>query len=124
MASKRATSVAEANAQTFTLPTSLDDNWRGFAGLLDGYQIGEELGFNVMTWSSETLKPAMASGQFTDDTSILDLRLILFGLFRSDYFSGWTYHEHDREVDFVLQALSVKTGQPYTPHDFNTPDNS
>ncbi len=122
--SKRATTVAEAKQQTFIMPTSLDDNWRGFAGLLDGYQIGEELGFDVMKWSNEQLLPAMKAGQFTDETTVLDLRLILFALFRSDYFTGYTYTEHDREVDFVLQALSQKTGQPYTPHEFNSPDNT
>lgn len=122
--SQRATTVAEANAQTFAIPSSLDDNWRGFASLLDGYQIGEELGFDVMRWAVDQLNPAMQKGSFPEETTILDLRLILFALFRSDYLTGWTYHEHDREVDFVLQALSNKSGQPYTPHDVNRSDKS
>jgi|GEM_PF-2167527 len=120
--SQRATTVAEAEAQTFTIPSHLEDNWRRFASLIDGYQIGEELGRDVMKWSSTILQPAMGSGQFSAGITVLDLRLILFALYRSDYFTGWTYHEHDREVDFVLQALSAKTGQPYTPHGFNTTD--
>ena len=122
--SQRATTVAQAKTQTFTIPSTLEDNWRGFASLIDGYQIGEELGRDVMKWSSAVLQSAMQKGIFPEDITVLDLRLILFALFRSDYFTGWTYHEHDHEVDFVLQALSAKTGQPYTPHNFNTPDKS
>ncbi len=118
----RAKTVTQANAQTFTIPSSVDADWRRFAGLLDGYAIAEELGVNLMRWAGDTVGLAMQRGKFEDSISVLDLRLMLFAVFRSDYMSGYTYTEHDPEVDFILQALSQKTGQPYTPKNHKSID--
>lgn len=112
---KQASTVAEANQQQFTIPKSLADNWRGFAGLINGYTIAEELNAKETKWSVDVVQQAMEQGGFASDVSILDLRLMLFFAFRTDYFTGYTYTELNAEVDFILQALSEKTGQPYTP---------
>lgn len=50
---------------------------------------------------------------------MLELRLMLFWACRADYFTGYTYHEHDDMADSLLRAISVKTGLPYlsTPAD-------
>src|SRR5436190_13337836 len=42
---------AEANAQSFTLPAELD-SWRTLAGVLDGYEIAKELGFDLKEWAA------------------------------------------------------------------------
>lgn len=112
---KHATTVAEANQQQFTIPQSLADNWRGFAGLIDGYAIAQELEEETSRWSIDVVQKAMEQGEFGSDVTILDLRLMLFFAFRTDYFTGYTYTELNAEVDFILQALSQRTGQPYLP---------
>ena len=46
---KAAKTIAEAQQQTYTVPTQFDDKtWRSFAGLINGYAIAEELGFNLI----------------------------------------------------------------------------
>jgi len=112
---KRATTIAEANQQQLTIPNSLADNWRRFAGLIDGYAIAEELGAETTRWTVDVVQKAMKQGGFAPDVGILDLRLMLFFAYRADYFNGYTYTELNPEVDFILQALSERIGQPYTP---------
>lgn len=107
---ERATSVAAANAQDFTLPSQLGD-WRSFAGLLDGYQIAEELGFKLADWAIVQEQRYEQSGQW--DLNVLELRLMLFFQFRADHLAGYTYHERDDVVDSLLRALSQHTGKPY-----------
>ena len=110
MRNQMAETVAEANAQTLTLPAELD-SWRTFASLLDGYAIAQELGFDLKHWAP------LREGRFAQtgkwNLNALELRLMLFYEFRADYMSGYTYHERDETVDSLLRALSQLTGLPY-----------
>ncbi len=110
MSAERAVTKAEAEAQQFTLPLHLDD-WREFAGLLDGYKIGEELGFDLIAWGHAQEQYFEQAQKW--DLEVLELRLMLFYEFRADHMSGYTYHERDDLVDSLLHALSRQTGQPY-----------
>lgn len=106
-----ADTVAEAEAQTFTLPSL--DGWRMLAAMLDGYTIAKELGFDVMRWAGEMFQ-LHKTGRWNQDLDVLHLRLLLFALYRSDYMTGYTYHEYDEQVDSLLRVLSEKTGLPYS----------
>lgn len=108
MANSRATTVSEAEAQRFELPAF--KNWRQFAALIDGYQIAEELGLDD-SWYSTRKQHWKTTGEWNLDT--LQLRLMLFFAFRSDYMTGYTYTEHDDIVDSLLQALSQQLDLPY-----------
>ena len=110
MSEQTATTAAAANAQQFALPVDLQD-WRTFAGLIDGYQIAEELGYDLRKWGSEQEQRYTQSDEWT--LEILELRLMVFYEFRADYMMGYTYHERDDVVDSLLRAISRKTGQPY-----------
>lgn len=105
-----AETVAEAQAQTYTLPESLE-GCRQFAALVDGYKIAEELGHDFRVWPTEQEDLYHQTGQW--NLNILELRLMLFFEFRADYMSGYTYHELDDLVDSLLLKLSELTGQPY-----------
>jgi len=104
-----AQTVAEANVQSFTLPALRD--WREFAGLLNGYDVAKELGFDVIEWGSQQETIYTRSGDW--ELNVLELRLMVFFEYRADYFTGYTYHERDDIVDSLLQALSIQTGLPY-----------
>jgi hypothetical protein len=106
-----AETVAEANAQQFTLPARLDD-WLEIAMLLDGYTVGQELlGLDVISWGNDQQQQYDLTGQW--DLTVLELRLMLFHFWRVDYWTGETYHELDPYVDSLLHALSQQTGLPY-----------
>src|SRR5688572_11544054 len=109
MEKKRAVTIAEAQAQTLTLPTF--EGWRTFAGLMDGYKIADELGLDFHAWVIEEQKRWRETGRW--DLDVLHLRLMLFQAFRSDYMTGWDYTEHDDIADSLLRALSEQLGQPY-----------
>ena len=104
-----AETVADANAQIFTLPDLGD--WRTLAMRINGYKIAEELGFDLSAWGEEQEKRYKTTGQWELD--VLHLRLMLFYEYRADYFTGYTYRERDDLVDSLLRALSEKTGLPY-----------
>jgi hypothetical protein len=107
----RAETVAEAEAQRYTLPARLDD-WRQCAALIDGYKIAKELDFELIPWANEQGDRWRASGTW-GDLSLLELRLMLFAAFRADYMGGYTYHEYDEIADSLLHAISAKTGLLY-----------
>ncbi len=101
MTSKMASTVAEAQVQAFTVPDM--DEWRQFASLVDGYSVGQELGFHVIDWSREQQVRYEETG--TWDLSVLELRLMIFAQQRIDRWSGMTYHECDHIVESLLAAL-------------------
>lgn len=106
-----ATTVKEAEEQSYTVPPQFnDDTWRSFAKLIDGYAIAKELGHDLINWGNTQV--AAHSGAWSS-LSELELRLMLFYAFRVDYMTGYTYHEQDGLVDELLAALAEKTGQPY-----------
>lgn len=105
----RATTLAEANAQTLILPAFKE--WRRFATTLDGYKIAAELDLPTL-WYAEQ-KAAWEKTHTWDGLDILHLRLMLFYAFRSDYLSGYTYTEEDEMVDSILHALSQRLNLPY-----------
>lgn len=109
MNTKRATTVNDANAQKFSLPAF--KQWRKFAGLIDGYQIADEMGLDYGAWYVEQEKRWRDAGAWTLDA--LELRLMIFLAYRSDYMSGYTYTEHDEIVDSLLYALSEVLDLPY-----------
>ena len=111
MAIKSAKTPAEAEAQVFSLPAQLKD-WRKCAVLIDGYAIAQELGFELMPWGAKKAKAWQSSASW-DLNNLLELRLMLFWTFRADYWSGYTYHEHDDMADSLLRAISARTGLPY-----------
>lgn len=106
-----AQTIAQAEAQSFALPEF--SRWREFAGLLDGYKIAEEMGGNLRDWGAKQEAVYLRTGSWA--LTVLELRLMLFYEFRADYFTGYDYTERDEIVDSLLSALSLKTGQPYTP---------
>ena len=110
MRGNMAETVAEAEAQQFRLPEKFE-NWRSFAGLLDGYKIAAEMGLDLPAWGREQQARYQQNRRW--DLSVLELRLMLFYQFRADYWTGYDYHERDAMVDDLLRALSKKTGQPY-----------
>ena len=112
MPNRKATSIEEANAQQFDLPNF--KNWRQFAGLIDGYQILEELQLDK-SWYGEQKSLWETTGTWELDA--LHLRLMLFFAFRSDYMSGYTYKEHDDIVDSILHELSQQLDLPYAGKD-------
>ena len=103
--------VAEAQKQEFTLPEF--KQWRTFARSINGYKIAEELGLDFGKWTVEQVKHWKETNHW--DLDILQLRIMLFYAFRSDYMTGYTYTEHDEMADSLLQAISKKSGHPYTP---------
>lgn len=109
-----AETIAEANAQLYTLPARLDD-WRRFALLIDGYKIAEELGISLGDWVQEKQRHFDQTGQW--DLNVLELRIMVFQKQRSDYWAGYTYHEQDEAVDSLLRAISQHTGLPYPAAD-------
>lgn len=111
MTDKIAKTVAAAIAQEFTLPEF--SQWRQFASLINGYPIAAELSLDFGSWGNEHHKNWAASQ--TWDLDLLHLRVMLFYIFRRDYFTGYTYTEHDEIVDSLLQAISEITQQPYHP---------
>jgi hypothetical protein len=112
---KAAKTIAEAQQQTYTVPTQFDDKtWRSFAGLINGYAIAEELGFNLIEWGNAQVAAHKTGDKWT--LTELELRLLLFYAYRADYMSGYTYHEQDELVDELLAALAAVVGQPYTPN--------
>ena len=111
MSDKRAETVAEAQSQTFTIPEFAD--WRGFAGLINGYKIAEELGLDFPKWGTEQKERWETSNQW--DLDLLHLRIMLFYTYRADYMTGWDYTEHNEMADSLLQVISEITGQPYEP---------
>jgi hypothetical protein len=113
MRGRMAETSAEAQAQTLKLPQNIDGDWRGFAGLMDGNQIAQEMGLDFHSWGQSQEEKYQNSGCW--ELPLLELRLMLFYEFRADHMTGWTYHERDSLVDSLLQSLSEKLGQPYTP---------
>lgn len=111
-----AETVAEANAQQYTLPANLE-NWGAFALLIDGYKIAEELGIDLAEWIETQQQRFEQTGRW--DMTVLELRLMLFQKQRSNYWAGYTYHEQDEAVDSLLRALSQKTGLPYGQEGLN-----
>ncbi|MEM9953775.1 MAG: hypothetical protein AAF846_19355 [Chloroflexota bacterium] len=109
---KRATTVADAKAQSFDLPDFKD--WRRFAGLIDGYAIAEELKLEK-SWHATQKTHWQETSDWELD--VLHLRLVLFFAFRSDYMSGYTYTEHDEIVDSILHELSKQLDLPYAGRD-------
>ena len=110
MDGSQAKTAAEAQAQVLTnLPSFAA--WREFAGLLNGYAVAEDLGLNFHEWGAEQEKCWQDTRRWKLD--VLHLRLMLFYVFRADYFTGWTYTEHDEIADSLLQALSEQSGLPY-----------
>jgi hypothetical protein len=102
---KRAETVAEANAQVFTVPDSID-GWRGLAVQIDGYKIAKELGFELIPWGSEQEVRWRQTGRW--DLAVLEMRLMLFYQERANYFGGYTYHERDEQVESLLNELREK----------------
>ncbi|MDX1993938.1 MAG: hypothetical protein SF029_16240 [bacterium] len=109
---KRAETVAEAIAQVFTIPDSLD-GWGGLAGLIDGYKIAQELGFELIPWGSEQEARWRQTGRWNLD--VLELRLMLFYQERANYFGGYTYHERDEQVESLLNELREKPSNRQNP---------
>jgi len=109
--SKRVTTGADAQAQDFTLP-ALED-WKDFARSIQGYQITKELGLDFHKWTLDQFDQWKETKQW--DLDVLHLRIMLFYAVRRDYWTGYTYTEHDEMADSLLQAISKKTGLPYTP---------
>lgn len=109
----RAETIAEAEAQTITLPEF--QHWRAFAIQIDGYKIAEEMGLNFHDWIETQIKKYRETGSW--DLTVLELRLLLFYAFRADYFTGYDYTEHDEMADSLLSAISVRTGLPYSSYD-------
>jgi hypothetical protein len=109
-AKKIARTRAEADAQIYILPSSLD-NWRECAALIDGYRIAEELGLDLLRWGGDQQREYDSSGEWK--LGVLGLRLMLFYAFRADHMGGYTYHEHDAMADSLLRAVSAQTGLPY-----------
>lgn len=109
MSNSRATTIAEAEAQRFDLPTF--KAWRQFAGMMDGYRIAEELDLDYHTWYPARKQHWETTGHW--DLEPLYLRLMLFFAFRADYMSGYTYTEQDEIVDSLLHELSQQLNLPY-----------
>ncbi len=103
--------VAEAEAEDFTLPEFSE--WRRFAGGLSGYTIAEELNLDFSEWTIEQTARWKETNRW--DLDVLHLRVMLFYTLRLDYWTGYTYTEHDGMADSLLQAISQKTGKAYTP---------
>lgn len=103
--------VAEAQAQDFTLPEFKD--WKKFARSIQGYQITKELGLNFHEWTRDQFNQWNETKQW--DLDVLHLRIMLFYAFRRDYWMGYTYTEQDELADSLLQEISKKTGLAYTP---------
>lgn len=115
---KPAKTVAEAQEQTYTIPPRFDDQvWRGLAGLIDGYAIAAELGFDLLEWGRAQVAAHKAGEKWT--LTELELRLMLFYAYRVDHMTGYTYHEQDELVDQLLAALAAVIGQPYEPNAIN-----
>lgn len=104
----RARTIADAQAQEFVVPDTLD-NWRKFAGMIDGYEIAQELGLNFGEWGAECERQYADSGKWNLD--VLELRLMLFYQFRADYMGGYTYHERDHLVESLLHELRTKVSE-------------
>jgi hypothetical protein len=106
----RAKTVAEAEAQQFTLPRSYDDGWRGFAQILDGYAISEELGK-----PGRVLRRELQYKHRTNpaDLSLLEVRLLLFLEVHRERFVGGA--KPYRRVEDLLMRIAEMTEQSYTP---------
>lgn len=96
----------EAEAQTLDLPPQFPANWRGVARLLDGYAVAGDMGLDFGTWTTAQVEAYYQSGVWNLTT--IELRVMLFWAYRSDYFTGYTYNEHDRAVLADLDALGVQ----------------
>ena len=105
-----ASTVAEANAQRFEPPRSFDEQWRECARTIDGYAIAEELGRDLMEWGPMNLELVCRGGR--TGLSLLELRMVLFYLQRSDYFVGGSSSNEVR-ADQVFAEMAAVVGQPY-----------
>ena len=105
-----AKTAEQAKAQYFTPPAEFTDDWPAIAATLDGYSIAEELGFDLMEWAPEQLH-SIQDGR-KPELSLLELRLVLFYVYRSDYFGGgWS--SHARYADDLFAAMAEQCGQHY-----------
>lgn len=105
-----ASTVAKANAQGFEPPRFFDEQWRECAQTIDGYAIAEELGLELTEWGSINLELVSRGGR--TGLNFLELRLVLFFLQRSDYFSGGS-SSNEVPADQVFAEMAAVVGRPY-----------
>lgn len=105
-----AKTAEQATAQNFTPPAEFTTDWPALAATLDGYAIAEELGFDLMEWAPEHLR-LIQNGR-KPELSLLELRLVLFYVYRSDYFGGGS-NSHALYADDLFAAMAEQCGQIY-----------
>jgi hypothetical protein len=107
---QRASTRAEAEAQTFTVPPTYD-GWHQFAALLDGYAVLKDMGIeNWGEWHRAQLDAYDKSGSW--QTDLVGLRILLFLTARGMRFA-WGAEPFDR-IDSLLHEIAGRTGQRYT----------
>ncbi|MBK9126069.1 MAG: hypothetical protein IPM16_23475 [Chloroflexi bacterium] len=105
---------AMAEAQTLNIPPRAERTpgwWVRFAFPFDGYNIAYEVhGEDLNTWVNRAVYRGRHTFSPDDlrDFPILDLRLMLFHLQRSDYFSGGDPDTYDPIANDLLDILREK----------------
>ncbi len=108
--------VEEANAQTLDVPEY--DGWFAFAHLLNGYDVADELGLELGTFSNEKSKLYGRTGMW--EGTLLELRMVLFFEARALRMAGApsydptndpNYREHIRGLLGVIKQKAANEGR-------------